>query len=41
MQTLTIGDVSITSVIERDGPWRPPQDMSRYDFVRQQRPCHA
>ena len=35
MQTLTIGDVSITSVIERDGPWRRPQDMSRYDFVRQ------
>jgi glyoxylase-like metal-dependent hydrolase (beta-lactamase superfamily II) len=27
MQTLTIGDVTITSIIERDGPWRMPQDM--------------
>ncbi|MFY9955774.1 MBL fold metallo-hydrolase [Bradyrhizobium sp.] len=27
MQTLTIGDVTITSIIERDGPWRKPQDM--------------
>jgi hypothetical protein len=27
MQTLTIGDVSITSIIERDGPWRRPEDM--------------
>ena len=27
MQTLTIGDVTITSIIERDGPWRTPQDM--------------
>ena len=27
MQTLTIGDVTITSIIERDGPWRTPQEM--------------
>ena len=27
MQTLAIGDVTITSIIERDGPWRTPQDM--------------
>jgi glyoxylase-like metal-dependent hydrolase (beta-lactamase superfamily II) len=27
MKTLTIGDVTITSIIERDGPWRKPQDM--------------
>ena len=27
MQTLTVGDVTITSIIERDGPWRRPQDM--------------
>jgi glyoxylase-like metal-dependent hydrolase (beta-lactamase superfamily II) len=27
MQTRTIGDVTITSIIERDGPWRTPQDM--------------
>jgi hypothetical protein len=27
MQTLTIGDVTITSIIERDGPWRKPEDM--------------
>jgi glyoxylase-like metal-dependent hydrolase (beta-lactamase superfamily II) len=27
MKTLTIGDVTITSIIERDGPWRAPQDM--------------
>jgi glyoxylase-like metal-dependent hydrolase (beta-lactamase superfamily II) len=27
MQTLTIGDVTITSIIERDGPWRMPHDM--------------
>src|SRR5215470_6265360 len=26
-QTLTIGDVTITSIIERDGPWRKPEDM--------------
>jgi len=32
MKTLTIGDVTITSVIEHDGPWRRPQDMFRaYD----------
>ncbi len=27
MQTLSIGDVTITSIIERDGPWRKPEDM--------------
>ena len=27
MRTLNIGDVTITSVIERDGPWRRPEDM--------------
>jgi len=27
MQTLTIGDVTITSIIERDGPWRKPEEM--------------
>ena len=27
MRTLKIGDVTITSIIERDGPWRQPQDM--------------
>jgi glyoxylase-like metal-dependent hydrolase (beta-lactamase superfamily II) len=27
MQKLQIGDVSITSLIERDGPWRKPEDM--------------
>ena len=27
MQELKIGDVTITSIVERDGPWRRPQDM--------------
>ena len=27
MRQLTIGDVTITSIIERDGPWRKPEDM--------------
>src|SRR6476469_4055267 len=27
MKTLTIGDVTITSIIERDGPWRKPAAM--------------
>jgi hypothetical protein len=27
MQTLKVSDVTITSIIERDGPWRKPQDM--------------
>lgn len=27
MRSLTIGDVTITSIIERDGPWRKPEDM--------------
>jgi glyoxylase-like metal-dependent hydrolase (beta-lactamase superfamily II) len=34
MQTLTIGDVTISSIIERDGPWRQPEDMfPAYDAV--------
>lgn len=27
MRQLTIGDVTITSIIERDGPWRRPEDI--------------
>ena len=27
MKKLLIGDVTITSIIERDGPWRTPQEM--------------
>jgi hypothetical protein len=27
MQTLKVGDVTITSIIERDGPWRKPEDI--------------
>jgi glyoxylase-like metal-dependent hydrolase (beta-lactamase superfamily II) len=27
MQTITIGDVTITSIVEREGPWRKPEDM--------------
>ena len=27
MKKLSIGDVTITSIIERDGPWRTPQEM--------------
>ena len=27
MQTLKIGDVTITSIVERDGPWRTPEAM--------------
>ena len=27
MRTLNIGDVTITSIIERDGPWRRPEEM--------------
>jgi glyoxylase-like metal-dependent hydrolase (beta-lactamase superfamily II) len=34
MKTLTIGDVTITSIIERDGPWRRPEEMfPAYDPV--------
>jgi glyoxylase-like metal-dependent hydrolase (beta-lactamase superfamily II) len=33
MKQLSIGDVTITSIIERDGPWRKPEDMfPRYDL---------
>jgi glyoxylase-like metal-dependent hydrolase (beta-lactamase superfamily II) len=32
MRQITIGDATITSIVERDGPWRRPQDMFRdYD----------
>ncbi len=27
MRSLTVGDVTITSIIERDGPWRKPEEM--------------
>jgi len=27
MRSLKIGDVTVTSIIERDGPWRRPEDM--------------
>ena len=27
MRTLTVGDVTVTSIIERDGPWRTPEVM--------------
>ena len=27
MRKLTIGDVTITSIVERDGPWRTPEEM--------------
>ena len=27
MKKLLIGDVTIISIIERDGPWRTPQEM--------------
>ncbi|MFC7540092.1 hypothetical protein ACFQU2_12355 [Siccirubricoccus deserti] len=27
MQPLRIGDVTITSIVERDGPWRRPAEM--------------
>jgi len=34
MEMLTVGEVVITSIIERDGPWRKPEDMfPAYDPV--------
>src|SRR5580698_424684 len=27
MKTLKVGEITITSLIERDGPWRRPEDM--------------
>ena len=27
MKELSIGDVTLTSIIERYGPWRTPQEM--------------
>ncbi|WP_207538357.1 MBL fold metallo-hydrolase [Sabulicella rubraurantiaca] len=36
MKELRVGDVSITSVIERDGPWRRPEDFFLgYDSAKQ------
>ena len=36
MRTLRIGDVEITSIVERDGPWRKPEAMfPAYDAVDQ------
>ena len=38
MQTLTVGDVTITSIVERDGPWRKPEEMfPAYDHERGKR----
>ena len=35
MRQLRIGDVTISSIIERDGPWRAPQDMFlNYDAAK-------
>jgi hypothetical protein len=34
MKTIIVGDVAISSIIERDGPWRKPEDMfPAYDPV--------
>jgi glyoxylase-like metal-dependent hydrolase (beta-lactamase superfamily II) len=34
MRALQVGDVTITSIVERDGPWRRPEDMfPTYDPV--------
>ena len=33
MQQIKTGDVSITSIIERDGPWRKPEDMFPVDTM--------
>jgi hypothetical protein len=34
MEMLTVGEVAITSIIERDGPWPKPEDMfPAYDPV--------
>ena len=34
MRTISVGDVTITSLIERDGPWRTPEVMfPAYDPV--------
>jgi hypothetical protein len=27
MRAPTVGDLTITSIIERDGPWRRPENM--------------
>ena len=39
MKKLSIGDVTIISIIERDGPWRTPQEMfpASYDPINGKR----
>ena len=38
MKKLSIGDVTIISIIERDGPWRTPQEMfPAYDPINGKR----
>lgn len=37
MKPLSIGDVTITSIVERDGPWRRPEDMFP-GFKREEHP---
>jgi hypothetical protein len=27
MKTLRIGEVAITNIVERDGPWRRPEEL--------------
>jgi len=34
MQSLAVGEVTISSIIERDGPWRRPEDFfPKYDKI--------
>jgi hypothetical protein len=38
MKKLSIGDVTIINIIERDGPWRTPQEMfPAYDPINGKR----
>ena len=37
MKQLKIGDITIDAVIEREGPWRRPQDF----FPPMTRPCSS
>jgi glyoxylase-like metal-dependent hydrolase (beta-lactamase superfamily II) len=39
MKTLQIGEVTITSIVERDGPWRRPEDMFP-DYDPELGKCH-
>ena len=42
MKQLSIGDVTITSIIERDGPWRKPEEMfPAYDAGGRQAPSRG